>query len=143
MPQPARFGYIRTVVARLAAAGADFTATSALDLMTGYVPGFRCELESIIYTPTTAHTGAGGTLDFELVSVTNGVSTIVTTITIALASVDVKGETVKKAIALGAAGAALLDSSSLTLRRKAGGTVFATGAGEFTIIARQQPQRRD
>jgi hypothetical protein len=138
MPAAARYGWIRTMVARLAAAGADFTGNTALDLMTGYVPGYQVELESILFTATTAFTGAGGTLQFELVAG----STVVATITIPLASVSTKGGSVKQAVTLGAAGAAILDGTALTLRRKATGTVFTAGAGEFTIIGRQQPQRR-
>jgi hypothetical protein len=137
MPRTGRWGWIRGLLATVPVAGADLTGVSQLDIVTGIVPGFQGEIESISYVATTAHTGAGGTLTFRLKKGT----TIMAAITVPLATSDAKGEVTKAAIAF-AETAKFSDSDALTFERQATGTVFATGAGTFYIYARQLPQAR-
>jgi hypothetical protein len=137
MPAVGRWGWVRTQILAVPVAGADLTGTTQLDIVTGIVPGFRGEIESISYVATTAHTGAGGTLTFRLKKGT----TIMGTITVTLASSDAKGEVTRSAIAF-SENAKFNDTDALTFERQATGTVFTAGAGTFYIFVRQQPQAR-
>lgn len=104
-------------------------STSAIDLMTGYTPGFPFKIVRLTFTTTVAGTGAGASQTFNLeigtTNLTGGV------LTLALADTTPIGKiTSATAITALNTGSA---TDTISLEMSAGGTVFTAGAGYFTI----------
>lgn len=136
MPREGHNGWIRSRILDKNTSGADLTANTALTIMTGYRPGFRCFIEEFGFVVDEALAGAGGTLTFTL---TDGSDNVIATLTITLAA--------------GADGAVITtstitetfrevrDPTTLKLKRSATGTAFTSGSGNFYVKARQRPQQ--
>lgn len=104
-------------------------STSAIDLLTGYVPGYAFKLLSFDFVTTIAGTGAGASQTFNLeigaTDVTGGV------LNVTLASTDTIGEvTAGSAITANNVGTA---ASAISIEMAASGTVFTAGSGYFVI----------
>jgi hypothetical protein len=104
-------------------------STLAIDLLTGYVPGYAFKLLSFDFVTTIAGTGAGASQTFNLeigsTDVTGGV------LNVTLASTDTIGEvTAGTAITAANTGTA---ASAISIEMAAGGTVFTAGSGYFVI----------
>lgn len=104
-------------------------STAALDLLTGYVPGYRFKLLAFDFVTTIVGAGAGASQVFNLeigaVNVTGGV------LTVNLASTDTIGEiTSGTAITAANIGTA---ADSISLEMAVGGTAFTSGSGYFVI----------
>lgn len=107
-------------------------STGALDLLTGYTPGYRFQLLAIDWVTTLAGTGAAASQIFNLeinaTNVTGGV------VTVTLASTATVGSiTAGTAITAANIGTA---TDTISLEMAAGGTVFTAGAGYFVIRIR-------
>lgn len=104
-------------------------STSAIDLLTGYTPGFRFKILGLAFVTTVAGTGSGASQVFNLeigsTNVTGGV------LTLTLASQAAIG-TVTAATAITAANTGSA-SDTISLEMAAGGTVFTGGAGYFVL----------
>jgi len=104
-------------------------STSAIDLLTGYTPGFRFKILSLAFVTTVAGTGTDASQVFNLeigsTNVTGGV------LTLTLASQATIG-TVTAATAITAANTGSA-SDTISLEMAAGGTVFTAGAGYFIL----------
>lgn len=104
-------------------------STSALDLLTGYVLGYRFKLLSFDFVTTIVGAGAGASQVFNLeigsTNVTGGV------LTVNLTSTDTIGEvTAGTAITAANVGTA---ADSISLEMAVGGTAFTSGSGYFLI----------
>jgi hypothetical protein len=104
-------------------------STSAIDLMTGYTPGYKFKLLGMHFVTTVAGTGASASQVFNLeigtTNVTGGVLTLL------LADTDTIGKiTAATAITAANTGSA---SDTISLEMAASGTVFTAGAGYFAI----------
>jgi hypothetical protein len=104
-------------------------STSAIDILTGWTPGFPFKIVSLAFTTTVAGTGASASQVFNLeigsTNVTGGVLTLL------LADTDTIGKrTNATAITAANVGTA---TDSISLEMAASGTVFTAGAGYFTI----------
>jgi hypothetical protein len=104
-------------------------STLAIDLLTGYVPGYAFKLLSFDFVTTVAGTGAGASQTFNLeigsTNVTGG------SLNVTLASTDTIGEvTAGTAITAANEGTA---ADAISIEMAAGGTVFTAGAGYFVI----------
>jgi hypothetical protein len=104
-------------------------STLAIDLLTGYVPGYAFKLLSFDFVTTVAGTGAGASQTFNLeigsTNVTGG------SLNVTLASTDTIGEvTAGTAITAANVGTA---ADAISIEMAAGGTVFTAGAGYFVI----------
>jgi len=104
-------------------------STSAIDLMTGFTPGFPFKLLGLEFVTTVAGTGTSASQVFNLeigsTNVTGGV------LTLTLASQAAIGVTTyATAITANNVGTA---TDTISLEMAAGGTVFTAGAGYFRI----------
>lgn len=101
----------------------------AIDLLTGYVPGYRFKILAFDFVTTLAGTGAGASQVFNLeigaVDVTGGVCTV------NLASTAAIGQlTSGTAVTANNVGSS---SAAISIEMAAAGTVFTAGAGYFLI----------
>lgn len=101
----------------------------AIDLMTGYVPGYRFKILALDFITTVAGTNAGAVQVFNLeigaTNVTGGVCTVNLAGTAAIGQLT--SGTAVTATNIGTA------SDAISLEMAAGGTVFTAGAGYFLI----------
>jgi hypothetical protein len=104
--------------------------TSAADLVTGFVPGFRGKIVSAQFFTTTVGTGtsASQVLNFEIGSTdtTGGVLTLLLADTTTLGT--------RKAATAFTAANEFTATDSISLEVAASGTVFTAGAGVLTVI---------
>lgn len=104
-------------------------STSAIDLLTEYVPGFRGKLLKFDFVTTVAGTGSGASqvfnLEIETTNVTGGV------LTVTLSSTDTIGK-VTAGTAITAANT-FSATQKLSIEMAASGTVFTAGAGYFVL----------
>ena len=104
-------------------------STSAIDLLTGYVPGFRFKIISLAFVTTVAGTGTDASQVFNLeIGTTNTTGGV---LTLTLASQAAIG-TVTAATAITAANTGS-STDAISLEMAAGGTVFTAGAGYFVL----------
>lgn len=101
----------------------------AIDLLTGYVPGYRFKILSFDFVTTIVGAGAGASQVFNIeigaVNLTGGV------LTVTLASTDTIGEvTAGTAVTAANVGTA---ADAISIEMAAGGTVFTSGSGYFII----------
>lgn len=104
-------------------------STAALDLLTGYVLGYRFKILSFDFVTTIVGAGAGASQTFNLeigaVNLTGG------SLNVTLASTDTIGEvTAGTPITAANVGTA---ADAISLEMSAGGTVFTSGSGYFVI----------
>lgn len=104
-------------------------STAALDLLTGYVPGYRFKLMALDFVTTIVGAGAGASQVFNLeIGSTNTTGGV---LTVTLASTDTIGEiTSGTAITAGNVGTA---ADAISLEMAAGGTAFTSGSGYFIL----------
>lgn len=104
-------------------------STSAIDILTGYTPGFPFRIVDFTFTTTVAGTGSSASQVFNLeigsTDVTGGV------LTLTLASQATIG-TVTSATAITALNEGT-ETDTISIEMAASGTVFTAGAGYFTI----------
>ncbi len=109
-------------------------STSAIDILTGFTPGFDGELIGLEFVTTVAGTGAGASQVFNLEIGTTNVTGGVLTLT--LASQATIG-TVTAATAITGANS-FTATDTISLEMAASGTVFTAGAGYFVIKMRRK-----
>lgn len=101
----------------------------AIDLLTGYVPGYRFKILALDFITTVAGTGAGASQVFNLeigaTNVTGGVCTVTLASTVAIGQLT--SGTLVTAANVGTA------ADAISLEMAAGGTVFTAGAGYFLV----------
>jgi len=104
-------------------------STSAIDLLTGYVPGFRFKILSLAFVTTVAGTGTDASQVFNLeIGSTNTTGGV---LTLTLASQAAIG-TVTAATEITAANTGS-STDAISLEMAASGTVFTAGAGYFIL----------
>jgi hypothetical protein len=106
--------------------------TSAADMVTAFVPGYRFELVALDFVTSIAGTGAGASqvynLEIGTTNVTGG------TCTVTLASTSAVGElTAGAAITALATGSA---TDTISIEQAASGTAFTAGQGSFVVTLR-------
>ena len=110
------------------ATGAGFGATTAGDVVTDYVPGYRFKLLALDFITGLAGTGSSASavcnLEIGSTNVTNG------TCTVTLASTNTIGELTAGAAITGLQTGSATDAFSI---EKATSTVFTAGAGTFIV----------
>ncbi len=104
-------------------------STSAIDLLTGYTPGYRFKLLGLSFVTTVAGTGAGASQVFNLEIGTTNVTGGVLTLTLA-SQATIGTVTAATAITAANVGSA---TDTISLEMAAGGTVFSAGAGYFVL----------
>jgi hypothetical protein len=107
----------------------DSMTTSAADLVTGYVPGYKFKILAVDFATTTVSTGDGASqvlnLEIGTTNVTGGV------VTATLAGTDTLGElTAGTAVTATNTGSA---SDTISVEVAASGTVFTAGSGVLLI----------
>ncbi len=104
-------------------------STAAIDLMTGYTPGFPFKIVGLTFTTTVAGTGTSASQTFNLeigtTNVTGGVLNLLLADTATIGTI--KSATAITALNTGSA------TDTISLEMAASGTVFTAGAGYFTI----------
>lgn len=113
-------------------------STNAIDLLTGFTPGFDGEIIGLEFVTTVAGTGSGASQVFNLeigsTNLTGGV------LTLDLASQATIG-TVTAATAI-TANNSFTATDTISLEMAASGTVFTAGAGYFVIKMRRKDAAR-
>jgi hypothetical protein len=104
-------------------------STSAIDLLTGYTPGFRFRIVSLEFVTTVAGTGAGASQTFNLEIGTTNVTGGVLSLTLA-SQAAIGTITAATAITANNIGSS---TDAISLEMAAGGTVFTAGAGYFIM----------
>jgi len=104
-------------------------STSAIDLLTGYTPGFRFRIVSLEFVTTVAGTGASASQTFNLEIGTTNVTGGVLTLTLA-SQATIGTITAATAITANNIGSS---TDTISLEMAAGGTVFTAGAGYFIM----------
>lgn len=141
MPREVNPGFVRTPIAvRLPLAGF-FDQAGAITYLLSYVPGFRGEIEKIVFVPDVAGAGAGAT---HVVNVRKGnaTGTIVATVTVALATHVMGGAGIVGSVsAANDETAKFRDTDTISITKDAG-TVFSAAGGTLIIWFRQRPQAR-
>ncbi len=113
------------------------SGTSAVEWVTDWTPGYGFTIESVKGYITTAATGAGAT---RVIRILKGASTVVATVTLALADATPTGKEVLFTVT--PANATFLDADVLTVDSPSAGAVsFTAGAFNLTIVYRENPQR--
>lgn len=110
--------------------------TGAAEPVTDYVAGFQYVIEKVTFVTQVAGTGASASRTFRVIK---GASTVVATVTLALADTATVGAL--KAFTVTSANADFSDTDTLTVDFASGGTAFTAGAGVLLVQYRQQPQR--
>lgn len=104
-------------------------STSAIDLLTGYTPGFRFRIVSLEFVTTVAGTGASASQTFNLEIGTTNVTGGVLTLTLA-SQAAIGAITAATPITANNIGSS---TDAISLEMAAGGTVFTAGAGYFIM----------
>lgn len=108
--------------------------TSAAELVTGFVPGYRGKIIGWQYVADVAATGSGATRSFNLEIGTTDVTGSATTI--ALAAVDAVGEVAVCNAPTGLNEFSPTDTISIE-SPAAGATAYTAGAGTFVLLIEQ------
>lgn len=104
-------------------------STSAIDLLTGYTPGYKFKILAFDFVTTVAGTGSGASQTFNLEIGTTNVTGGALNVT--LASTNTIGKlTEGSAITAANTGSA---TDTISIEMAASGTVFTAGAGYFVI----------
>lgn len=136
-------GWIRTNVLEHITEAADWSGTGAVTLVSGFTPGYTCEVEEFGCIIMTALVGASGTQTFNLTDGTNTIAVL--TVTQAAGS---DGAVVKTSafttsgVGIRDAFKQIRDGTALTLNRSASGTTITAGQGKFYVKVRQRLQQR-
>lgn len=110
--------------------------TTAAEIVTDLVAGFKFTVEAVSYFAAVAATGAGASRTFRVLK---GASTVVASRTLLLAEADTLGE--QAALTVVPADATFLDGDVLTVDFASGGTAFTAGAGNLVIRYRTRMQQ--
>lgn len=104
-------------------------STSAIDIMTGYVPGFRFKVVGFDFITTVAGTGTSASQVFNIeIGTTNTTGGV---LTLLLADTNAIGKkTAATAFTANNTGSA---TDAISIEMAASGTVFTAGAGYFAI----------
>lgn len=104
-------------------------STSAIDLLTDYVPGYAFKLLSFDFITTIVGAGGGASQVFNLEIGSTNVTGGVLTVTLA-STATIGAQTNGTAITAANVGTA---ANAISIEMAAGGTVFSSGAGYFVI----------
>jgi hypothetical protein len=105
--------------------------TSAGEVVTAIVPGFRFKIIDWTFVTTVAGTGSGASRVYNMEIGTTDVGTVPSTCTLTLASTSDIGELTAGTAVSGANSGGNTDSFSIELA--SGGTAFTAGAGYFLV----------
>ena len=139
MPKESSPGFVRVPLITIPLAAAKIQGTSQIIYLEGFNPGFKCVVEKVTFTQTTALAGVGGS---QTINVRKGASdgTVIATLALVVADTGL-GETVEASVAAADEDTAWLgDSDTISAEMAASGTAFTGGDGFLTIWGRQRPQ---